>query len=82
MFLEYIIINKREFGKALECLNKAAEYDDKAELYTLTGLCNEKLGKYDEAFDYYKKALSFKDLPEIRKHISTLKKKEAFLLVF
>lgn len=75
-------INKREFGKALECLNKATEYDDKAELYTLTGLCNEKLGKYDEAFDYYKKALSFKDLPEIRKHISTLKKKEYFLLFF
>lgn len=75
-------INKREFSKALECLNKAKEYDDKAELYTLTGLCNEKLGKYDEAFDYYKKALSFKDLPEIKKHISTLKKKETFLLVF
>lgn len=63
-------------------LEKATEYDDKAELYTLTGLCNEKLGKYDEAFDYYKKAQSFKDLPEIRKHISTLKKKEYFLLFF
>ena len=63
-------------------LEKATEYDDKAELYTLTGLCNEKLGKYDEAFDYYKKALSFKDLPEIKKHISTLKKKETFLLIF
>lgn len=75
-------INKRDFSKALDCLNKAKEYSDKAELYTLTGLCNERAGKYDEAFDYYKKALSFKDLPEIRKHISTLKKKEYFLLFF
>lgn len=63
-------------------LEKAAEYDDKAELYTVTGICNEKMDKYEEALYYHEKALSFKDLPEIKKRISTLKKKKAFLLVF
>ena len=57
------------------------DYDDKYTLYLTLGICNEKSGKYDIASDYYQKAKSINDCQEIRKKISTLKKKRIFLFI-
>lgn len=57
-------------------------YDDKYSLYLSIDNCGERLGKYDIAADYYQKAKSVNDCLEIRKQISTLKKREfSYLLL-
>ena len=72
----------REYAKALTYLDKLNDdYDDKYTLYLTLGICNEKSGKYDIASDYYQKAKSINDCQEIRKKISTLKKKRIFLFI-
>lgn len=72
----------KDYKKALTYLDKLNDdYDDKYTLYLTLGICNEKSGKYDIASDYYQKAKAVNDCLEIRKQISTLKKKKIFFYI-
>ncbi|MCF6096790.1 tetratricopeptide repeat protein [Thermovorax subterraneus] len=46
------------YGEAAECCKELeTEIEDKAEIYTMLGICFEKMGENEKAVEYYNKAL-------------------------
>jgi tetratricopeptide (TPR) repeat protein len=54
----YCLIKKELYGEALECLGKVEDKNSKRpDIYTLQGICFEKLGDSEKAVEYFNKSL-------------------------